>query len=360
MEFPLISYIYCNNDFIPICSDVTAVVQNDLTCFHDPSGDSNINFVKSTRPGSKSYHGPKFKASALYNVSKVAVCKEKDIHSDSNRSLTDLSCPTTTTEDSKSNTACGSSKRKRKLPVQYIRGSENTDDNTGNMVEDNAEENVYISKSSKFSILQADRKKSFAAFSCSRITNDDVLRSAEPQPKTTICYKPSPASETKGKDLLEAKENDKEHVDDTVRKMQEDLEVQGIHVDNQNCDEKSFCETKISFRSPASQTSQSDVPNVTVGQTYNLDLFRRIVGKSQIKAKETEKFRKQFTSECSSASHDSGSSSAWLKWMMKSAQPQRNCAGEQYSQNQSRAISPHQLNRYYTIKIPKSTCKFKI
>ena len=339
---------------------MTAVTRNDLICSHDSSGDSNITFVKSTTSGLKSKFGPsaQYETSALSDVQTTAIYKGKYIHLDSNRSLTDVSSPTTgrsqITEDSKSNTACGSSKRKRKLPVQYIRGtgikSENTDHSTDDMVEGRAEENGYISKPSKCSILQADRKKSFAAFSLGRITtepdSDDVLTYAESQPKTTICYKPSPASETKGKDLLEAQKNNKEYVADIVRKMQEDLEVQGFHADKQNCHEKSFSGTKISFQATGLQTSQSDAPNVTVGQTYNLDLFRRIVGKSQVKDKESEKFSKQFTSESSSASHDSGSSSAWLKWMMKSAKPQRNCTGEQYSPNQSRAISPHQLNRY--------------
>ena len=293
----------------------------------------------------------------MSDIQKTAIFKKNDVHSDSNRSLTGFSSPTTgrsqVTEDSKSNTACGSSKRKRKLPVQYIRGagikSEKTDHSTDDMVEDSAEENGYISKPSKFTILQADRKKSFAAFSLGRITTepdiDDVPASAEPQPKTTICYKPSPALKTKGKDLSEAQKNNREHVADIVRIMQEDLEVQGFNADKQNCDEKSFCGTSISFRPTGPQTSQSDAANVTIGQTYNLDLFRRIVGKSQVKDKESEKFSKQSKSESSSASHDSGSSSAWLKWMMKSAQPQRNCAGEQYSPNQSRAISPHHLNR---------------
>ena len=324
--------------------------------------------VKSNTPGSKSDFGAsqKYRASTLSNVPKAAIFTEKDIHSDSDTSLTGLSCPTTArawiTEDSKTGTTCGSSKRKQKLPVQYIRGtgikSENTDHNSEVTAEDNAEENCSISKPSKFSILQADRKRSFTTFSLSRIATDsdidDVQRSIEPQPKTTICYKPSPTSETKGQDLSEAQENKKEHIADIVRKMQEDLEVQGFHADNQTCDEKSFCGTEDPFRSTGPQTSQSDVPNVNVGQTYNLDLFRRIVGKSQTKANESEKSRKLFTSECNSASHDSGSSSAWLQWMMKSTQPQRNCAGEQYSPSQSRAISPHQLNRYYKsmIKIP--------
>ena len=353
-------FITTNNYFLRVCSNITAVTKNDLICSHDSSGDSDITFVNSTTSGLKSEFGPsaKYETSALSDVQKTAIFKKTSVHSDSNRSLTGFSIPTKRlqiTEDSKSKTACGSSKRKRKLPVQYIRGagikSENTDHSTEDTVEDRAEENGYISRPSNCSILQADKKKSFTAFSLGRITTepdiDDVLTSAEPQPKTTICYKPFPTSDIKGKDLSEAQKNNKEHVAGIVRKMQEDLEVQELSADKQNCDEKSFCSTKISFRPTGPQTSQSDAPNVTVGQTYNLDLFRRIVGKSQVKDKESEKISKQFTSESSSASHDPGSSSAWLKWMMKSSQPQRNCAGEQYSPNQSRAISPHQLNRYW-------------
>ena len=238
------------------------------------------------------------------------------------------------------------------MPVKYIkRGNFKRPDNPSYNEDGTVSKNDSISKPAKLSILQADRKKysvsCFDRTSTNPNTEDGVPTSVEPQPRTTICYKPSTELETKARSTSPVGVNKEQNIADIVRSIQGNFEARS-HNDNSSCDEKSYADTRIwSAAIPSQQHADT-----TIGQTYNLDLFRRIVGKSQsqVKTKENEKLTKHFPIECKSRLHDSGSSSAWLNWMMKSSQTQRNCAEEQYSPIQSQTVSQQNLNRYAHVK----------
>ena len=280
------------------------------------------------------------------NTEKTSKCFSKQLHG---------RC-----DDAKNDSTVGSSKRKRKLPVQYLKRtsvkldcSDHKEDSFVTCVkgtEDAGDDR--FSRPTKYSILQADRKKVILPSNLDPYpypaypdVGDEVPRSVEPQPRTMICYKPSPDMEAKGAYLTETKEKSKEHVAEIVRKMQEDFEAHGLPSGNGllNRSETSSHDHGSPNSDGALFESQNNVPNITVGQTYNLDLFRRIAGKAQIKSKEIEKHKKQFlVGGCGSKPHDSDSSTAWLKWMMTSSLPQRNCLGEQLSPESAGAMSPQQ------------------
>ena len=277
-----------------------------------------------------------------------------DSHSYCNATLKSSTLNSPVCDDAKSNRTVGSSKRKRKLPVQYLKRTGvdrvNTEQNEERFVKDEKDvEDIDVddclSKPAKYSILQADRKKAIVPSNVDPYpaypdVDDETPRSVEPQPRTIICYKPAPDVDTKRPNVIEAKEKSKEHVADIVRKMQ-DFEEQSLTADSVllDRDEKSSLPCKNS-----SFESQNNVPNVTISQTYNLHLFRRIAGKAQIKSRDMERQKKQFLmGGIGSQQHDADSSSAWLKWMMTSSQTQRNYLGEQLSQETTRAVSP--INR---------------
>lgn len=264
----------------------------------------------------------------------------------------------------KNDRTVGSSKRKRKLPVQYLKRtsvkldcSDHKEDSFVTSLKDTEDAgDDRVSRPTKYSILQADRKKAIVPSNLDQYpypaypdVDDEIPRSVEPRPRTTICYKPSPDMDAKGTNLPETKEKSKEHVAEIVRKMQEDFEAHGLPSDNELLHRNKTSPPHHGSPNPdgASFESQNNALNVTVGQTYNLDLFRRIAGKAQIKSKEFEKHKKQFlVGGCRSKPHDSDSSTAWLKWMMTSSLPQRNCLGEQLSPESTRAMSPqHLVNR---------------
>ncbi len=158
-------------------------------------------------------------------------------------------------------------------------------------------------------------------------SDSESSKSVEPQPKTTICYKPTP-DDIMGKprdsrdssDFVDSRDKARESALDLIRKIQSEVKERDR---DQSLGSK--------FYGKVNKNELSNVPNVTIGPTnsYNLDIFRKFARPNR-DAKIDTAFLPTSESALRNADgaiHNAESSAAWLQWMMASSQPQKDTQG---------------------------------
>ncbi len=176
----------------------------------------------------------------------------------------------------------GSSKRKRKLPVQYIPKPDEEAEEEANDVQ--IEESFsaepqgpgFVSQLPDYSLLHGSPRKLVTdSYLLVPDVDEESPRSMEPQPTTTICYKPSPGAKQDSKTRVESERN-QEEIAKMLQKIQKDLEAS-------KCTERQTISAVK--REPTEKVQQSAIPfrssASSSGQTYNLDLFKRLAHKAQ-------------------------------------------------------------------------------
>ncbi len=173
----------------------------------------------------------------------------------------------------------GSSKRKRKTPVQYIRRESNepklarveaselwTDNPVGRDVQNCLHRAAVL----------ANRIK-YMTDSHMMDSEEDCPRSTEPRPTTTICYKPPAGSEVRT-DFVDSNQN-KHEIQRMVQQMQKELERKEMPtpIKSAQCLMQKVRKTE-SKPVPVEFGTESGVHSE---KTYNLDLFRRLARKTQ-------------------------------------------------------------------------------
>ncbi len=194
---------------------------------------------------------------------------------------------------------------------------------------------LSVSHPSRSSTFQGDNKKlitppytTTSYMPPSPGSDSESTKSIEPQPKTTICYRPT-SDDIKDKsrdsrdaaDIGDSRERARESALDLIRRIQSEVKDSIKEQSNGG-----------KFYGKVIKNEPSNVPNVTIGPTnsYNLDMFRKFA-----KSNRDGKVDTAFLPTCDGVLgnhgngpvHNAESSAAWLQWMMASSQPQKEASG---------------------------------